>query len=474
MPINDWLYYIFQTLYLITAIGMVGVLISENRNPVKSLAWIIVLLFIPFVGVIIYLFFGQDFTRQRMITKRGMRQLEHLLHKHGATSNADAVREPYKELVTLLNRNNNAPLYEGNQIKPYTEGESKLQDMISEIEKAQHYIWVEYYIIENDNFGRTFRDLLIKKAKEGIAVKFIYDDVGCWKVPASFFQPLKDARVEVIRFLPVKFQILTSKVNYRNHRKMLIIDGKTAFMGGMNIADRYINGNGNGVWRDTDIRIEGPAILSLQRQYLIDRYFAIKEIPSKPDYLPTIDNAGKSLMQIVGDGPFGLFHPLLQGYLKAFLIAKKYIYIQSPYFLPTGSLLLALRTAAMSGVDVRIMLPRKSDVVLAHHASRSYIREVLNAGVKVYFYDAGFLHSKLVIIDDYLTIVGSTNMDFRSFEHNFEISSFIYDEQEAKRFNSIYLEDQKQSTRITASYWRKRPLKKRFVNSLLRLFSPLL
>ncbi|MGL4781651.1 MAG: cardiolipin synthase [Bacteroidales bacterium] len=474
MPINDWLYYIFQTLYLITAIGMVGVLISENRNPVKSLAWIIVLLFVPFVGVIVYLFFGQDFTRQRMITKRGMRQLEHLLHKHGATSKIDAVREPYRDLVTLLNRNNYAPLYEGNQIKPYIEGESKLEDMVKAIESAEHYIWVEYYIIEDDDFGRTFRDLLIKKAKEGIAVKFIYDDVGCWKVPASFFQPLKDAGVEVIRFLPVKFQILTSKVNYRNHRKMLIIDGKIGFMGGMNIADRYIKGNGNGIWRDTDIRIEGPAILSLQRQYLIDRYFAIKEIPAKPDYLPMTDKIGNSLMQIVGDGPFGLFHPLLQGYLKAFLIARKSIYIQSPYFLPTESLLLALRTAAMSGVDVRIMLPRKSDVVLAHHASRSYIREVLNAGVKVYFYDAGFLHSKLVIIDDYLTIVGSTNMDFRSFEHNFEISSFIYDENEAKRFKNIYLDDQQQSTRITAAYWRKRPLKKRFVNSLLRLFSPLL
>ncbi|MGL5730094.1 MAG: phospholipase D-like domain-containing protein, partial [Bacteroidales bacterium] len=330
MPINDWLYYIFQTLYLITAIGMVGVLISENRNPVKSLAWIIVLLFVPFVGVIIYLFFGQDFTRQRMITKRGMRQLENLLHKHGATSKIEAVREPYRDLVTLLNRNNYAPLYEGNLIKPYTEGESKLEDMFKTIESAKHYIWVEYYIIEDDSFGRSFRDLLIKKSNEGVSVKFIYDDVGCWKVPATFFQPLKDAGIEVIRFLPVKFQILTSKVNYRNHRKMLIIDGKIGFMGGMNIADRYIKGNGNGIWRDTDIRIEGPAILSLQRQFLIDRYFAIKEIPSKPDYLPVTDTVGSSLMQIVGDGPFGLFHPLLQGYLKAFLIARKSIFIQSP------------------------------------------------------------------------------------------------------------------------------------------------
>lgn len=474
MSINDWLYYMFQTLYLISALGMIGILISENRNPVKSLAWILVILFIPFIGIIIYLFFGQDYTKQRMITRRGLKQLTNMLHADGLKSDDSKVPEYFRSLVRLLNHNNHSPLYEGNQIDFFTDGKGKMEALQIDISNAKHYIYVEYYIIEDDDVGNKFANELIEKAKEGVKIIFIYDDVGCWRVPKAFFQRMSDAGIELIRFLPVKFQLLTSKVNYRNHRKMVIIDGVVAYMGGMNIANRYVRGIQNGIWRDTDIRIQGPAIIGLQKQFLIDRYFSIKQIPEKPLNYKIPEKAGSSNIQIVGDGPFGVFHPIHQGYIKAITTARRYIYIQSPYFLPTESLLIALQTAAQSGVDVRIMLPRKSDVVLAHHASRSYIKEVLRAGIKVYFYNPGFLHAKMMVIDDYLSVVGSTNLDFRSFEHNFELSAFIFDPDESLKFKSVFLNDQKECRRVTLQLWNKYPLKKRFVNSLLRLFSPLL
>lgn len=476
MTINDWLYYMFQTLYLISALGMIAILISENRNPVKSLAWILVILFIPFIGIIIYLFFGQDYTKQRMITRRGMKQLFNRLHTGaiGVQSDESKVCERFQSLVKLLNHHQYSPLYDGNSVTYFTNGESKMENLHNDIKRAKNYIYIEYYIIEDDDIGNRFAEDLILKAKEGLKIVFIYDDVGCWKVPKSFFKKMEIAGIELIRFLPVKFQLLTSKVNYRNHRKMVIIDGDIAYMGGMNIANRYVRGIQNGIWRDTDIRIEGPAILGLQKQFLIDRYFSIKEIPSGPFQYKIPEQKGNTLIQIVGDGPFGVFHPIHKGYIKAISSARNYIYIQTPYFLPTESLLIALQTAAQSGVDVRIMLPRKSDVILAHHASRSYIREILHAGIKVYFYNPGFLHAKMMVIDDYLTVVGSANIDFRSFEHNFELSAFIYDGQETKKFKSVFLNDQKDCKKITLNIWDKYPLKKRFINSLLRLFSPLL
>ena len=213
MSINDWLYYMFQTLYLISALGMIGILISENRNPVKSLALILVILFIPFIGIIIYLFFGQDYTKQRMITRRGLKQLTNMLHADGLKSDENKVPEYLRSLVRLLNHNNHSPLYEGNQIDFFTDGKGKMEALQVDISNAQHYIYVEYYIIEDDDVGNKFANELIEKAKEGVKIIFIYDDVGCWRVPKSFFKRMEDAGIELIRFLPVKFQLLTSKVN---------------------------------------------------------------------------------------------------------------------------------------------------------------------------------------------------------------------------------------------------------------------
>ncbi|MGL4412335.1 MAG: cardiolipin synthase [Bacteroidales bacterium] len=474
MNINDTLHLAFQSLYLITSLTLVLVLIYENRNPVKSMAWITVLIFVPFVGIIIYLFFGQDYTRMRMLNKRRLKYITDKLHNHNSKEILKELPSQYQTLAKLLNYNNQSPLYANNNIRIFTSGKDKIDALFEALNKAQNYIHLQYYIIESDELGLSLQDILIKKSKEGVEVKILYDDVGCWKVPNEYFNKLKEAGVEVLSFLPVKFHLFTSKVNYRNHRKMVIIDGEMAFMGGMNIADRYIKGTEHGAWRDTHIEIRGSAINALQAQFLIDKQFTDKQTTNIHKYKLNSETEGSSTLQIVQSGPFGIFRTILQGYIKAILSAKKSIYLQSPYFLPTESLLVALQTAALSGVDVRLMLPRRSDVYLAHHASRSFIQQMLEAGVKVYLYEAGFLHSKTVIIDDYLSIVGSVNLDFRSFEHNFELNSFIYDSEVASKMKHIFSEDQRHSTRLTLTEWKARPLKSRMLASLWRLLSPLL
>ncbi|MGL5894711.1 MAG: phospholipase D-like domain-containing protein, partial [Bacteroidales bacterium] len=255
MNINDTLHLAFQSLYLITSLTLVLVLIYENRNPVKSMAWITVLIFVPFVGIIIYLFFGQDYTRMRMLNKRRLKYITDKLHNHNSKEILKELPSQYQTLAKLLNYNNQSPLYANNNIRIFTSGKDKIDALFEALNKAQNYIHLQYYIIESDELGLSLQDILIKKSKEGVEVKILYDDVGCWKVPNEYFNKLKEAGVEVLSFLPVKFHLFTSKVNYRNHRKMVIIDGEMAFMGGMNIADRYIKGTEHGAWRDTHIEI---------------------------------------------------------------------------------------------------------------------------------------------------------------------------------------------------------------------------
>lgn len=474
MNINDSLHLAFQTFYLFTALALVIVLIYENRNPVKSIAWITVLIFVPFVGIIIYLFFGQDYTRMRMINRRRHRTITAQLQSNDSSQLIKELPTQYQTLAQLLNHDNRAPLFGGNQISIYTSGKEKMEALFDAIERAEHYIHLQYYLINADKLGTRLQQLLLRKASEGVECKLLYDDVGCWPVPQSYFDRLAEAGVELLRFLPVRFHLLTSKVNYRNHRKMAIIDGKVAFMGGMNIADRYVEGTGYGIWRDTHIQLQGGAINALQAQFLIDRHFTDKHAPMTPPYPSNMEKPGESIVQIVESGPFGPYRTILQGYLKAILSAKQSIYLQSPYFLPTESLLIALQTAAQSGVDVRLMLPRRSDVYLAHHASRSFVQQILQAGVKVYFYEKGFLHAKTAVFDDHLTIVGSVNLDFRSFEHNFELNAFIYDKAIATKMKQTFFDDQRDSTRLSLQQWKRRPLKQRMVASLWRLLSPLL
>jgi cardiolipin synthase len=349
-----------------------------------------------------------------------------------------------------------------------------LSDLLKAIDGARHHIHLQFYIFEDDAVGRLVRDALIRKVKEGVEVRLLYDDVGSWKVKQEFFEQMRVEGVETRGFLKVRFPMFTSKVNYRNHRKVVVIDGCIGFVGGMNIAMRYLKGVSWGEWRDTHIRIEGCAVYGLQVSFLTDWYAADHSLITSSQYYPEIPVCGESSVQIVTSNPIGGGASIMQGLLVAITNSRKYFYIQTPYLLPTEPILLALKTAALGGVDVRIMIPERADSRITHLATLSYLDELMECGARIYRYQKGFLHSKLMVSDDTVSTVGSTNMDFRSFEHNFEVNAFMYDYGTAIRMKEIFLADQKDAELLQLKEWRLRPWYQKVKESVIRLFAPLL
>jgi len=465
---------VFQLLYVLTAIGVVIVVISENRNPLKTISWVLVLLLLPLVGLIFYYFFGEDHRKKRLISRKMHKKINRKTLER--TELLEALNPPsqYKGLVNLLNKLKDSPLYGGNKITFYTNGVDKFEALFEEIRKAKKHIHLQYYIFMDDEIGNKTKDILIEKAREGVEVRVLYDAMGSWGAKSSFFKSMEMEGIQVEPFLKVAFPIFTSRVNYRNHRKVVVIDGEVGFMGGMNIADRYIKGVKHGIWRDSHFKVEGKGVHGLQTSFIIDWYATKNELLVANKYFPALVPQGESLMQIATSGPTGEFKQIHQGIFHAITNAKEYIYIQTPYLIPTDALMLALQTAALSGVDVRIMIPEKSDTTFVQIASMSFIKDFLEARVKICLFKDGFVHSKLMVIDDNLTITGSANMDVRSFEHNFEIDAFIYDRETTLRAKEIFMDDLACSRFVDLEEWNKRPLQKRLAESFLRLFTPLL
>jgi cardiolipin synthase len=477
----DWSYILsevakitFNLIYFGVVLSTVIVIVLDNRNPVKTIAWMLVLIFLPFVGLIFYFFFGRSRRRERIISRKSFNRL---LKKPMAEYQSQAkieLPQPYMRLSRLFEHTNQSLLFDGNSTEIYTDGYTKLHSLIRALSSAREHIHMEYYIMEDDAVGRLVRDVLIDKAREGVEVRLICDDVGCWHVPTVFFEEMRMAGIEVRHFLKVRFPAFTGRMNYRNHRKIVVIDGKTGFVGGMNLAERYLRGVEWGVWRDTHIKVTGRAVHGLQTAFLLDWYFVDRTLITSSRYFPRIVNKGGTLMQIVTSDPVGPWKEIMQGLVMAVTGAGRYFYIQTPYFLPTEQLMFALQNAALSGVDVRLMLPARADSKLIQLASSSYLADILGSGVKVYLYNKGFLHSKLIVSDDMLSSVGSTNMDFRSFEHNFEVNAFIYDADTAARMKEIFLSDQRECTQINLKGWEKRSRRQKAVESAVRLLAPLL
>lgn len=464
----------FQLLYIFSAIGVIFVIILENRNPLKTIAWTLILIFLPLLGLIIFFFFGEDGRKKRLISHKMFKKLNRKTLVRFERDEVMESPEGYTGIVSLIKKLKGSSVYNGNKITFYTDGESKFKALLEEINKAEKFIHIQYYIYMDDEIGRKVRDALIQKASEGVKVRLIYDDVGSWKAKRRFFNDMQKHGIDVQPFLKVTFRFLASRVNYRNHRKVVVIDGKVGFVGGMNIADRYIKGINNGVWRDSHIKVEGKAVAGLQTAFLVDWYYSRKEFLASDHYFPQTEVKGDNLMQIITAGPIGLYKSIHLSFLEAIYNAKESIYIQTPYFIPTDALMLAIQTASLRGIDVRLMIPRRCDTTFVHIATQSFLQEILDAKVKVYFFEAGFLHSKLMIIDSNLVITGSANMDIRSFEHNFEIDAFIYNETTCSKAKEIFFDDMAQSTLLLAKEWQSRSRIKKLKESIVRLFSPLL
>ena len=463
--------------YVYTILTTILLLLMENRNPVKSIAWITVLIMLPIVGFVFYIFFGKNIRRRIVLSRRSLHKVKRnsmIIASDIEQISSDVLPPEQRNIATLARNSCDALAYEGNELKVYTDGVDVFEDIFEDIKQAKHHIHLEYYIFLADEIGRKMIDVLIGKVKEGVAVRVIIDDVGSWQMPKITIREMQNQGIEVMSFLKVGLPFLSSKVNYRNHRKILIIDGKVGFTGGINIADRYVKGLKWGKWRDTHLRVEGPAVHGLQKIFLTDWYFVNRELITDVVFYPDLIKSGSSLVQIITSGPNTLWNSVMQVYFMAIVQAREYVYIQTPYFLPTDSIITALQTAVLGGVDVRIILPMRSDAKITLASSYSYMWEMLKAGVKMYFYEPGFLHSKTIVIDDKLFTVGSTNMDFRSFEQNFEVNALVFDPEIAVKMRKIFEQDLADSVRVNAGTWRKRPVKVRLKESIARLFSPLL
>ena len=473
----DWkviLFGVYQVIVILTIIHVV----LDNRQPAKTMAWALVIWFVPVVGIVFYLFFGVNTRKERLISQRSLDMLSKRSMLEFVEQRDLRLPEEYKPIIDLFVSENFSLPFKGSEVKIHTDGYSFFHALLKEIASAKDHIHLDMYIFEDDALGNMVRDALVAKAREGVEVRLIYDDVGCWNVSNRFFERMREEGIEVAPFLPVRFPSFTSKVNYRNHRKMIVIDGRTGFIGGMNIALRYVKGTKSQPWRDTMLQITGSGVYSLQRAFLVDWYFVDRNLISNRKYYPhpsEESSHNESLLQIVTSGPDTPYPEIMQGYVRMILAAKKYIYIETPYFLPTDPVLFALKTAAAGGVDVRILVPLRSDTKFVEWAGRSYLREMVKAGVSVSFYKTGFLHSKMIVCDDAICSCGSTNVDFRSFENNFESNAFIYDSKVAIAMRDMFLEDTSQSLLFTDMPQRVKPnILKRLVESLVRLMSPLM
>lgn len=472
-----YVHWIILAIYIVIVLGTIITILLDNRQPSKTMAWLLVLIFVPIVGIILYFFFGQNTRKERSMSQRSMDELTKRSMLEFVVQKDLKLPTHYQPLIQLFTNQNTALPFKDNEVDIFVEGADFFLALLKAIGQAKDHIHIESYIIEDDALANLIADALIDKAAEGVEVRMIYDYVGCWKVPSRYFERLRAGGVDVRSFMPVHFPAFTGKVNYRNHRKLAVIDGKIGFIGGMNIAMRYMRGRKSQPWRDTHLRIRGGAVYGIQRAFLVDWYFVNRTLISSQKYYPPLDTSisNNCIAQVVTSSPISPWPEIMQGYVRILLQAQHYVYMETPYFLPTEPVLFALRTAAVAGVDVRLMLPKHSDVKIVEWASRSYISTMIEAGVKVYLYTEGFNHSKLLVADDNLCTCGSTNIDFRSFENNLEANIFFYDQSLALRMKEVFFKDQETCVLIEKlSDLTHRPFINRLWESIVRLLSPLL
>lgn len=466
-------YWLFNALYIYAVAMTIIVLMLENRNPIKSIAWIIAIIAIPVVGLVLYALFGRDFRKGKTVEKANKAYAEALKNLDETFDQGIPV-EGYENMSQLIYNLCNEKIYNNTYIKPFTDGTSLYESIFADIESAKETIFAEYYIIENDKISKRFIETLIKKAKEGVKIKIVVDAVGSWKVTKKTKQDLAEAGIEYHEFLPVTLPFFGKKINYRNHRKLLIIDNEIGYIGGMNVADRYIEGKPSlGKWRDTHIKVIGDGIQGLAKVFRKDYHFVSRQlVPIDIKKMPNTDGLTLCGMQTVFSGPDMEYRAIMQTYLRIIMQSQKYVYIESPYFMPNEAVRSALVTAAKSGVEIKIIIPLVCDDRIVLRSTYSYVKDLASAGVHFYFYKAGFIHSKLIVSDDKIVSVGSANMDFRSLEHNFETNVIIYGDETASIFHNIIEHDIADSEAFDMERWKSRPFSMRIKESIARLFSP--
>ena len=478
--IADWaqyshlLYNIIGVVYALMVLTVIGVVLGENRNPVKSMAWVLVLLLLPVIGLIVYLVFGRSLKGTRLISGSSLRDLRRMYDFPRVEGLEDGLSDDSRQLISLVNKLSSGHLFGGNAIDVFTTGREKFEALKRDIEAAREYVLVQYFIIENDEVGSELIKLLERKAREGVKVTVLYDYVGSYHFSSRVLREMRAAGIDVHPFLEVTLANMPFRINWRNHRKLVVIDGKVGYVGGMNIANRYVTGDSKGAaWRDTHLRVKGMAVAVFQLSFAIDWNFTTREMLKIEPKRHDVD-CGGYMMQMMASGPTSRWHNISLVFLRAITLAKRQVYIQTPYFLPSDALLKALQSTALSGVDVKLMIPRHPDSTMLRLATGSYIKECILSGIKVYFYEPEMMHAKVLIVDDEFVTTGSTNFDFRSFEHNFEFNALIYDKEFNRKMKDIFEADLERCTRVSLGKWKQRPVLQKALESVVRLISPIL
>lgn len=465
--------------YLPVLIGALIVILVETRNPYKAFSWLLVVALLPVVGLLLYMMFGRDMRLGHYYHHDLYRRITHAPKALVVPAHYQQLRQDPQvaPIAKLLESNNESLVLAAQDISIFTRGAEKYAQLFSDLQQAHHFIHMEYYILMEDPLGKDLRDLLVQKALQGVQVRLLYDALGSSALGNSFRKPLKDAGGEVAAFGAWRFPYLGAAVNNRNHRKIVVIDGKIGYLGGMNVAMRYIKGNKLGDWRDTHFRITGSAVAGLQRAFLRDWHYSTQEGICSSSLFPIVESPSTQtpiLMQFATNGPIGKSYTLEQSLVQAIMRANQSIYIETPYFLPTEQVANALITAALRGVEIWLLIPKKGDSAMASWAAQSYLEEFLEAGGRVFWYTEGFLHSKLMVIDHKIASIGSANIDYRSLELNYELNAFVYNTPVATRIEQVIKQDIAIGTELTSEEWKQRSRWQRFRESFFRLWAPML
>ena len=481
----NWIYTVL-VIYLVILILISLRIIYETRSTNKTLAYLLFCIFIPVVGIGFYVTFGINYWRLKRYGKKAtsdkkiLDQLQQNILQYNTVAlkaNDDAVMQN-AELSTMLLKDLGSPLTANNKVKLLINGEEKFKELLQAIREAKHHIHVEYYIYEYDKIGSELIELLIIKAKEGVKVKMIYDDFGSPTIKSKTEKRMQDAGVEIFPFHKIHFYFLANRINYRNHRKIVVIDGCTGFTGGINVSDKYVNNNDPKklYWRDTHVRIDGPAVYYLQYLFFADWHFCCEdEFKAVSEYFPIIKPfENSSHVQISASGPNSIQPSVLFTLLQAIYLAKEEILITTPYFIPGDSIIDALRIAALSGLKVKLLVPGICDSKIVNAASKSNYKSLLEAGVEIYLYQKGFVHAKTLITDGKLIVVGTANMDYRSFDLNFEVNAIVYDETVANELRKVFFDDLNDAEQINKEQWFQRKWYTQFPERIARLSSPVL
>lgn len=470
-------------LYSIILARVLLTVLLERGSPARTLAWSLFMIVAPVIGMASFFLFGKRVRKRRLLQIKHSPEVEafhrYVQSQHQNFDQSDISREKIlrenRRLIALLVQNGHALLTAGNKVKILQDGTVTFQAIMNAIRKAKKFIYILYYIIEEGEMADQLFALLAQKKKEGSVVRVIFDGFGSWFLSRTFLKRIRASGIDIHPFVPLSIWRFFNKINYRNHRKIVVVDGKVGFTGGINIADKYLHGDPElGHWRDTHLRIEGPAVSGLQFVFLTDWYFVSgKYLVQKEDLYPKLQPQGNTYAQIIAGGPYNAFASIKQQYFAMITGAHRYVIMATPYFIPGENILFAMKTTALSGVHVRLILPYNSDSIILKWSVRAYLEELMEAGVEVFFYHKGFLHSKILIADDVASI-GTANVDERSFEHNFEVNALLYDARIARELKQQLEADLVNCKQLDLEEFQKRPRRDKIRESIVRLLEPIL